>query len=65
MAYRILLSALGPFGYHWVLELIGTWLGLGLEGFWGVTKKQEILKLVKTKIHYQKHYKAKKTQSEQ
>ena len=64
MAYRILLSALGPFGYHWVLELIGTWLGLGL-GVLGLDKKQEILKLVKTKIHYQKHYKAKKTQSEQ
>ena len=33
VAYRILLSAPGPFGFNWVLGLIGTWLGLGLGGF--------------------------------
>ena len=31
MAYRILLSAPGPFGFNWVLVLIGTWLGFGLR----------------------------------
>ena len=30
VAYRIS----GPFGFNWVLELIGTWLGLGLR-VWG------------------------------
>ena len=30
VAYRILLSAPGPFGFNWVLVLIGTWLGFGL-----------------------------------
>ena len=37
VAYRILLSAPGPFGFNWVLELIGTCLVLGLGSFgtWG------------------------------
>ena len=34
VAYRISLSAPGPFGFNWVLELIGTWFGFGLGGFW-------------------------------
>ena len=33
MAYSILVSVPGPFGTNWVLELIGTLLGLGLGGF--------------------------------
>ena len=33
VAHRILVSALGPFGFNWVLDLFGTWLGLGLGGF--------------------------------
>ena len=36
VAYRILLSAPGPFGFNWVLELIGTWLGLGDFGTKGL-----------------------------
>ena len=32
VAYRILLSAPGPFRFNWVLDLIGTWQGLGLGG---------------------------------
>ena len=37
LACRILLSAPGPFGFNWVLELIGTCLVLGLGSFgtWG------------------------------
>ena len=30
VAHKILVSALGPFGFKWVLDLFGTWLGLGL-----------------------------------
>ena len=37
MAYTILVSAPGPFGTNWDLELIRT-LGLGLEGFGPKTK---------------------------
>ena len=33
LRHRILLSAPGPFGFNWVLELIRTWLELGLRGF--------------------------------
>ena len=33
VAYRILVSAPGPFGTNWVLELIEILLGLGLGGF--------------------------------
>ena len=33
VAYSILVSVPGPFGTNWVLELIGTLLGLGLGGF--------------------------------
>ena len=32
VANRILVSALGPFGFKWVLDLFGTWFGLGLGG---------------------------------
>ena len=31
-AHKILLSALGTFGFNLVLEVIGTWMGLGLGG---------------------------------
>ena len=33
VAYLILLSALGPCWFNWVLDLIGIWLGLALVGF--------------------------------
>ena len=50
-AYEILLSALGTFGFNWVLEVTGTWLNLGL-GAGGLGTEDLGLGLAKSVLEY-------------